>query len=381
MVRLLNKFRIYFHIILKKNAWNFFIMMIESALTVCYAALMLTSAYGDYLYKMRYLKLTDPSEYILFSVNSSVTNNSFWTDGSSDSEFNEMISQMQALSVTEEIGKSYIDKTRIGSTDCTVAKYPECLADLIQPTEKGKWLIPSENYCVIGGEITKEYQTGDIISYQGKEYRVCDYLTNPFYYLDTSISGDLNYYNILSDSESLMIILSDEPMPVTSGTMVIKINEKGDISELYDLCEKYGTLYTFDKLKEISVSTMKKALRDFPATMIILFSICILIIISCLLINSYSCKRDNSVLMMIGETKTGLLIWNTFITSLLLLISWNIGICLANYLSVFITGHTFIITESAVFSFVLCVLFIIINYAINAIILHRNYIDIYRDAE
>lgn len=138
-------------------------------------------------------------------------------------------------------------------------------------------------------------------------------------------------------------------------------------------------LIGFSQLKKDTLTLIKNIILNDIPIIILLLIICILISSSSLLITSYSCKKEYSILLFSGENKQGLLLWNLVITSILLLLSWNMGIILSMFLCKRFTSTSNIVPESKVISLIICTIFLSINTLINKTLLKKNSFEIYSD--
>lgn len=381
MIRLINKLRIYLYINFKKNRVNYILLILETSLTVCFVSLFITLIYGQFIYRINYLKISDRTQYLVLSLNSITSNNFYWNNASSKINiYDKLKAEIENYEGVKAVGSADIKHKKFGSDDCIVIQYDTTFKNIIHLTDNNNWLDNSDNACVIGGKIKNKYSIKDTLSYNGAVYNIVDYLSEPCYYIDTRISGNLNYNNILMESDNIIMLINNRKNTGEYGFLVIEIDELSFNEDIFnELYGKYGTTYTFSQLKKDTLTLIKNIiLNDIPIITLLLI-ICILISSSSLLITSYSCKKEYSILLFSGENKQGLLLWNLVITSILLLLSWNMGIILSMFLCKRFTYTSNIVPESKVISLIICTIFLSINTLINKTLLKKNSFEIYSD--
>ena len=377
-MRLINLLRIHFRIFFHKNLRNCILLITESSLMVAFLAMFTSNLFLGFEYKMNYIDKESISLIAFLSLNNSIVNQ--LSISGNRQHYNDLIEKIKGETDICDVGAVKQYNENIGGVNALCVTYENFMAnDIRQPTINGKWIDMDENVCVIGGSLCEIYNIGDTLELDTGKYKIIDYLSEPFYYIDSYVGGVLSIYLTLSETDNLVITESKRNTDIIYSSLILGYKDSEmTFEELKQTCSKYGTLYSIDDMLANTAGTRNQMVYDELPLFIVLILICVLISVSGILISSQRNLADNAVMLLVGETKGRMVMWNSICYGLMLLIGWNIGICLASYLGAGIVAIPGIVREAKVLTVLITVGLFIVSMTVITIVYHRDAIRIYQ---
>lgn len=370
-MRIINLLRIYFTELVNKTKLTYLLLVIETALSIAFIAMLTSQIFYEYNYKLNYIDCNNNSAYAFLSLNSSMRNNLFLEDGYQ--QYDNLLNNIKNINGITSVGFVAEKDIKIGSLNVKHLNYDKCYDVFKQPTYRGNWIDKANDYCVIGGALINIFNIGDIIKINGKDLYICDYLIEPYYGLDSTVaSSSLSMIHILKEYENIIISNTDSNDNSMFSTLLLRFDDSSvSFDELKDMCSIYGNVYSVNHLVENAITIRNQIIKDNLPIIISMMLICILISMSGLLMTLQNNIKNYSIIILIGETKFHIIYWLIFCHTLLMGLSWSVGILIANnYVSTLI-GIPCITVEAEILSLVV-VLFMIVISAISIFSLYNG---------
>lgn len=131
----------------------------------------------------------------------------------------------------------------------------------------------------------------------------------------------MSIYLTLSETDNLVITESKRNTDIIYSSLILGYKDSEmTFEELKQTCSKYGTLYSIDDMLANTAGTRNQMVYDELPLFIVLILICVLISVSGILISSQRNLADNAVMLLVGETKGRMVMWNSICYGLMLLI-------------------------------------------------------------
>lgn len=365
--------KIFFH----KNIRNYCLLITEIVLMTAFIALITTMVFSDFEYKIDYLETEELDSYAFLAINNSITNNLFLAPDKQP--YNDLIEEIkETVQVTDVESVKSLD-VNVDGLEVTHVIYDDLVSSFCHPVIAGKWLDGDLRECIIGGALTELYEIGDTILLDNTEYIVAGYLRKPFYYVDTNIGGTLSIYQSLSEADNIVITQTNHNTDNIFATLVLKYNPSEiSLETIRQESAPYGTLYSVEELVANTQRTRNNAIIDNLPLFISLILICLLISMSGILISAQTNIGTHSVLLLLGETKERLILWNVICQGLVLMTGWGVGNILADTLCMPMMQLSSVVFEARLFSLSVILIIFIFNVINVVTVYSKDAIQIYR---
>ena len=377
-MRLLNLFYIHLKLFLHKNIRNYTLFLAEIILSVIFLSSFITTIFYEFNYKINYLNPKQYNNYAVLSVHSSISNNMFLQE--TTDMYRDLISSIENIPSVLSTGFSSDKKIELNGLSVTHITYTSSIDSFRHATTYGNWLSANHNYCILGGNLSNLYNIGESCYIDNIEYQVIDYLTSPYFLIDSGIGGSLNITNVLKNSGDVILTIESSELESIYGSLLIKYDPTTSSFESLkkDLSE-FGTLYSITDLINNAKHTRNAMVFDNLPIILSMMLICVLIATSGLLIAAENNKKNHAILLLVGERKLQLISFIIASQCTLLLIGWNVGTILSNHFCYILFGIDTILPEAKIFTALVLSSIFIINAIIILFVYKKSSITTYRN--
>lgn len=360
-MRLLNLFFIHLKLFFHRNIQNYLLFLVEIVLSVVFIASFITTIFAEFNYKINYLDPEQYEQYAILSLHGSVSNN--LVEQGELEVYHTFLSTVRERSSAAAVSFSSDEKMQMNGLPVTHVIYTPIFEAFQQPTKYGNWLSENSNDCILGGSLEELYDIGDICIIDETPYRVIDYLSPPYYWIDSGIGGTLNIINVLEDpGDVILTMASSEPAVSAYCSLLIKYHpEVTSLETLKKELREIGTLYTVEDLIDNAKFVRNDLIAGNLPIILSMMLICILIATSSLLIAVENNKKNHAILLLLGERKPLLILFLIAAQGILLSVGWSLGTILSSRFCYFLFGVQTILPEAKIFTAIVLSGIFIIN--------------------